>query len=79
MAGDSSSANLQRTTLTLDLDELKRAQGVLGTKTARETVNQALREVNRQAALRRAAALVRQGALDIVRPEDLPELRRTPA
>ncbi len=78
MARGSSSANLQRTTLTLDLDELKRAQGVLGTKTARDTVNQALREVNRQAALRRAAGLVRRGALDIVRPEDLPELRRTP-
>jgi hypothetical protein len=78
MAQGSRSANLQRTTLTLDLDQLKRAQGVLGTKTARDTVNQALREVNRQAALRRAAALVRQEGLDIVQPEDLPELRRTP-
>jgi Arc/MetJ family transcription regulator len=78
MAKGSTGGSLQRTTLTLDLDELKRAQGVLGTKTVRETVNEALRAVNRQAALRRAAALVREGGLDIVRPEDLPELRRAP-
>lgn len=69
----------KRTTLTLDLDELKRAKKTLGTKTARETVNRALHEVNRQADLRRAAALIREGGLDIVRPEDLPELRRARA
>jgi Arc/MetJ family transcription regulator len=65
-----------RTTLELDLAELNRAKTTLGTKTTRETVNQALREVNRQADLRAAAALVRAGGLDIVRPEDLPDLRR---
>jgi hypothetical protein len=65
-----------RTTLELDLVELDRAKRTLGTRTTRETVNQALREVNRQADLRAAAALVRSGGLDIVRPEDLPELRR---
>jgi hypothetical protein len=69
-------ANEHRTTLVLDVVELKRAQQVLGTKSARETVNRALHEVNRQAALRRAAALIRRGGLDIVEPEDLPELRR---
>jgi hypothetical protein len=58
------------------MDELKRAQAVLGTRTARDTVNRALHEVNRQAALRRAAALVRHGGLDIIEPEDLLELRR---
>ncbi|MHB1487223.1 MAG: type II toxin-antitoxin system VapB family antitoxin [Acidimicrobiales bacterium] len=66
----------KRTTLVLDLDELKRAKSVLGTRTNRETVNQALREVNRQAGLRRAATLVRQAGLDIAEPEDLAELRR---
>jgi hypothetical protein len=66
----------QRTTLVLDLDELERAQAVLGTRTARDTVNRALYEVNRQAALRHAAALVRQGGLGIVEPERLTELRR---
>ncbi len=69
-------ANDQRTTLVLDLDQLRRAQHVLGTRTTRETVNRALREVNRQAGLRCAAALVRRGGLGIVEPEDLPELRR---
>lgn len=66
----------KRTTLELDLVELQGAKEALGTKTARETVNRALHEVNRQAALRRAAALVRAGGLDIVQPDDLPELRR---
>ncbi|MHB2023360.1 MAG: type II toxin-antitoxin system VapB family antitoxin [Mycobacteriales bacterium] len=70
------SGNEQRTTLVLDLAMLKQAQEVLGTRTARETVNQALHEVSRRAGLRRAAALVRAGGLDIVRPEDVSELRR---
>lgn len=73
-AGDGS--NDRRTTLVLDLDELTRAQRVLGTRTTRETVNRALQEVNRQAGLRRAAMLVRQGAPGIVEPEDLHKLRR---
>lgn len=60
----------------LDVDELERAQQALGTKTARETVSRALREVARQAALRRAAQLVRQGGLGIVEPDELPDLRR---
>jgi hypothetical protein len=69
----------QRTTLVLDVDELRRAQEVLGTRTTRETVDRALREVNRLAALRRAAALVRAGGLEIVDPDDLAELRRSRA
>lgn len=64
-------------TLELDLVELQRAKETLGTKTAQETVNRALCEVNRQAALRRAAALIPAGGLDVVQPDDLPELRRT--
>lgn len=67
---------MQRTTLVLDVEELRRARRVLGASSARETVNRALHEVNRQAALRHAAALVREGGLNIVQPEDLPELRR---
>jgi hypothetical protein len=65
-----------RTTLELDLAELDRAKATLGTKTTRETVNRALREVNRQAKLRAAADLVREGGLGLVRPEELSELRR---
>jgi Arc/MetJ family transcription regulator len=70
-------SHTQRTTIELDLDELRRAKTNLGTRTNRETVNQALREVNRMHALRRAAGLVRSGALNIVRPEDLEHLRRS--
>ena len=66
----------QRMTVVLNIEELGQARAVLGTKTTRETVNRALHDVNRQAALDRAAALVRQGGLNIVQPEDLPELRR---
>jgi Arc/MetJ family transcription regulator len=69
-------ASTHRTTLEIDLLELNRAKQTLGTKTTRDTVNGALREVNRRAALRAAAALVRGGGLDVVRPEDLSELRR---
>lgn len=79
MAGSDRGTNTQRTTLVLDVDELERAQKVLGTRTTRDTVNRALREVNRLAALRRAAALVRQGGLEIVEPEELTELRRVRA
>ncbi len=71
-----SESNTHRTTLELDLVELRRAKKTLGTKTTRDTVNRALREVNRQADLRAAAALVRAGGLNIVQPEDLSELRR---
>ena len=67
----------RRTTLELDVTELERAKRALGTRTTRETVHRALQEVSRHAALRRAAELVRAGGLDIVEPDDLPELRRT--
>lgn len=76
MARGETTRALQRTTIELDVDELESAREILGTKTTKETVNRALREVTRAAALRRAAALVRQGDLNIVQPEDLPELRR---
>lgn len=68
-------ADVRRTTLDLDFTELERAKEVLGTSTNRDTVNRALREVNRLADLRRAADLIRKGGLNIAQPEDLPLLR----
>lgn len=68
---------IHRTTIDLDMDALQRAQAVLGTTTKRDTVNQALREVDRLAALRRAANQIREGGLNIVRPEDLPAMRKS--
>ncbi|MGH3012580.1 MAG: type II toxin-antitoxin system VapB family antitoxin [Gaiellaceae bacterium] len=76
MASRTTTTAIQRTTIDLDIRELEKAKRALGTKTKRETVNRALKEVNRMAALRRAADLVRAGGLNIVRPEDLPELRK---
>jgi hypothetical protein len=70
-----SNSKTHRTTLEVNPVELERAKKTLGTKTTRDTVNRALQEVNRQADLRAAAALVRAGGLNIVQPEDLPELR----
>lgn len=72
-----SKSKTHRTTLELNPIELERAKKTLGTKTTRDTVNRALQEVNRQAALRGAAALVRAGGLNIVQPEELSELRRS--
>ena len=52
-----------KTTVEIDLDELREAAEQLGTRGVKETVNTALREVNRKAALQKAAAYVREGNL----------------
>jgi hypothetical protein len=65
----------RRTTVELDLDAVRRAQELLGTTTIRETIDRALREVDRHAALRHGAELIRTGRLSSVRPEDVPKLR----
>lgn len=53
---------LHKTTVEIDLDELAQAQSVLGTRGVKDTLNAALREINRKAALASAADLVRGGA-----------------
>ncbi len=57
--------SMHKTTVELDLDELARAQSVLGTRGVKDTLNAALREVNRRAALLTAADLVRSGAFHV--------------
>ena len=52
-----------KTTVEIDLDELREAAEQLGTRGVKETVNTALREVNRKAALQKGAAYVRDGNL----------------
>ena len=52
-----------KTTVEIDLDELREAAEQLGTRGVKETVNTALREVNRKAALQKAAACDREGNL----------------
>lgn len=67
---------IRRTTVDLDLDELELAKKALGTRTARDTINSALRDVNRRARLQRAAKLVMDGALDVPTPDELAGIRR---
>ncbi len=66
---------IKRTSIDLDVGELERAKEILGTRTTRDTINTALRTVNRQAALARAAELIDQGAFDILDPGELTALR----
>lgn len=67
---------IRRTTVELDLDELKLAKETLGTRTTRDTINSALREINRRARLERAAKFVMDGMLDVPTPDELAAMRR---
>ena len=68
--------NIQRTTVEIDMDALELARHDLGTTTTKDTVRAALMFVHQQVRLKRAADLIRSGAMNIVQPEDLAELRR---
>lgn len=57
-----------KTTVEIDADELAQAERILGTHGIKATVNGALREVNRRAALERAAQYVLAGELRL--PDD---------
>jgi Arc/MetJ family transcription regulator len=70
---------LHRTTIDIDVDAFEGARGALGTRGYRDTVNEALRAVERAAKLRRGAEAIRAGGLDIVSPDELGELRRSRA
>ena len=68
---------LHRTTVDVDIDVFEAARDVLGTKGFRDTIDAALRDVVRRRRLRAGADLIRGGELDLVRPEELAELRRS--
>ena len=72
-----SNPTLHRTTIDIDVDAYEAARAVLGTRGYRDTIDRALREVTRTERLRRGAELIRRGGLNLVRPEDLTELRRS--
>lgn len=65
-----------RTTIDIEVPAYERARRALGTRGYKDTVNEALRAVDRAAQLRRGAASIREGGLDIVAPEELAGLRR---
>ena len=69
-------ATLHRTTVDIEVEAYEEARRLLGTRGYRDTVNGALREVARIAALRRAADLIRKGGLNVATPEDLEIMRR---
>jgi len=54
-----------KTTVEIDTDELSKAEVVLGTSGIKDTVNSALREVNRRAALEEAAEYVLAGKMHV--------------
>jgi hypothetical protein len=69
-------AATHRTTIEIEVPAFERARDVLGTSGYKETVNEALRVVSRGELLRRGAAQIRAGGLDLIAPEQLEEQRR---
>lgn len=64
-----------RTTIEIEVPAFEGAREVLGTTGYKETVNEALRVVSRGEQLRRGAAQIRAGQLNVVTPEELQEQR----
>lgn len=67
---------MHKTTIEVDLEQLREAERNLGTEGFKATVNGALRDVNRRAALERGAQYLRGGRLSV---PTMAELRRTRA
>ncbi len=65
-----------RTTIEIDAAAFKEASSILGTRGFKQTVNEALREIARTERLRRGAALIRSGDMELVTPEELSERRQ---
>lgn len=70
-------SQVHRTTIDIDVDAFEGARGALGTRGYRDTVNEALRAVERAARLKRGADAIRAGGLDVVTPKELDRLRRS--
>ncbi len=64
-----------KTTIDVDREAAVEAAEILGTKTLKETVNAALREVVRAELRRQLAQKVRDGTLSVPTLEELAELR----
>jgi hypothetical protein len=64
-----------KTTVDVDDEAAEQAAKVLGTRTLKDTVNAALREVLAAERRRRLAARVRSGSLVVPTPEELARLR----
>jgi Arc/MetJ family transcription regulator len=64
-----------KTTVEIDLEQLGKAQAALNTDGIKDTVNAALREVGRRAALRNAADYVLAGRMHVPDAETWAEWR----
>jgi Arc/MetJ family transcription regulator len=69
-------ASTHRTTIEVEVPAFESARKALGTTGYKETVNEALRVVGRGDLLRRGAALIRTGSLDLIAPAELERQRR---
>lgn len=67
---------IHRTTIEIDVAAFEGAREALGTVGYKQTINESLRAVSRSERLRRGAALIRSGELDLLTPEQLAEMRR---
>lgn len=65
-----------RTTVEIDVSAYRDARLALGTDGYKETVNESLRAVSRNARLQRGAALIRSGDVGLISPEELEKQRR---
>ncbi len=69
-------AATHRTTIDIELGPYERAKDVLGTSGYKDTVNEALRRVERSERLQRGAQAILDQEHELTTPEDLEELRR---
>jgi len=69
---------MHKTTVEIDLEQLRKAEENLGTQGFKETINRALEDVNNRAALKRGAEYIRQGRLHTPTMEELWEMRKSP-
>lgn len=67
---------MHRTTVEIDLDEFHAAERNLGTRGYKETLNRALEDVNRRAALDRAVRYLEEGRESVPRWDALQRSRR---
>ena len=70
-------ARMHKTTVEIDLDQLREAEANLGTQGFKETINRALEEVNDRARARRAARYIAEGRMSVPTMDELWEMRKS--
>lgn len=65
-----------RTTIEIEVESYERAKDALGTNGYKDTVNEALRQVERSERLQRGAQAILDQEHDLATPEEVEEIRR---